>query len=217
MARRMKKVLHRPQRNSSSAASPLAMSLLQYGHLISGNSLLVMMVKVLRPVDYPPILRFVSPETTRQADTPQAACLRLWGRGAACSRRAGGGVPAPRLCQFYLCRVVSSHSRSMASSVFTSAAASFRRIRGPRCPSSRIHQPGLAIIAHVQTMPARVRGRDPLASQYPHGSTTPHTGQHQCGPSGVSTSRRAWPQTGQQAGARRERAGISAAPAAAVS
>lgn len=49
-------------------------------------------LKSLRPKENPPILRFVSPETTRQADTPQAALFRLWGRGAACSRRAGGGA-----------------------------------------------------------------------------------------------------------------------------
>ncbi len=91
MTRRMKKFLHRPQRSSSSRASPLAMSLLQYGHLISGNSLLFMMVKLLRPADYPPILHFVSPETNDRRILRKRVSFRLWGRGAALLRRAGGG------------------------------------------------------------------------------------------------------------------------------
>lgn len=49
-------------------------------------------LKSLRPADYPPILRFVSPRDKRQADTPQTAAFRLWGRGAALPRRAGGGA-----------------------------------------------------------------------------------------------------------------------------
>lgn len=77
----MKKFLHRPQRNSSSTASPLAISLLQYGHLISGKSLLFIVSKALRPANNPPILPFVSPRDDRQADTLQAAAFRLWGRG----------------------------------------------------------------------------------------------------------------------------------------
>ena len=63
----------------------------------------------------------------------------------------------------------------------------------------------------------------PLPPAQAHGSTSPQTGQTRRGPSGVSTSRRAWPQTGQQAGVRRgagprsgRRAVISAAPAAAA-
>lgn len=64
VARRMKNVLHRPQRNSSSTASPLAMSLLQYGHLISGNSLLFMMVKVLRPKGNPLIVPCLARDDT---------------------------------------------------------------------------------------------------------------------------------------------------------
>ena len=92
MTRRMKKFLHRPQRSSSSRASPLAMSLLQYGHLISGNSLLFMMVKLLRPAVYPPILHFVSPETNDRRILRKRVSFRLWGRGAMSLHRAGGGA-----------------------------------------------------------------------------------------------------------------------------
>lgn len=68
------------------------MSLLQYGHLISGNSLLFMMVKLLRPADYPPILHFVSPETNDRRILRKRVSFRLWGRGAMSLHRAGGGV-----------------------------------------------------------------------------------------------------------------------------
>lgn len=94
----MKKFLHRPQRNSSSTASPLAISLLQYGHLISGKSLLFIASKALRPADNPPILPFVSLRDDRQADTLQAAAFRLWGRGPVWSlpgRWGACGAPPP--------------------------------------------------------------------------------------------------------------------------
>lgn len=99
VARRMKKVLHRPQRNSSSTALPLAISLLQYGHLISGKSLLFIMAKVLRPADYPPILRFVSPETNdRQIlhKRPSSVCGAVVRRSYAAPV---GERQLPRLCQ----------------------------------------------------------------------------------------------------------------------
>lgn len=127
----MKKDLHRPQRNSSSTASPLAMSLLQYGHLISGNSFLFMMGKVLRPADYPPILRFVSPETH---DRRILRTGPIFPCGAVVRRPCAapvGAWPRPRHCQSPFRRAMSSHSLCMASSVFTSAAASSRLMRGP--------------------------------------------------------------------------------------
>ena len=46
---------------------------------------------MLRPADYPPILRFVSPETNDRRILLKRVSYRLWGRGAALLRRAGGG------------------------------------------------------------------------------------------------------------------------------
>lgn len=69
------------------------MSLLQYGHLISGNSLLFIYVKNVAPRRLSAYPAFRLARDKRQADTPQTVAFRLWGRGAAGSRRAGGGAP----------------------------------------------------------------------------------------------------------------------------
>ena len=48
---------------------------------------------------------------TRQADTPQAASLRLWGRGGLSPSPPVGAFQRPRLCQPSLCRKITRNAR----------------------------------------------------------------------------------------------------------
>ena len=75
------------------------------------NFLLHNGLKTLRPQENPLIVPLSRQRRYRQADTPQAALFRLWGRGGLSPSPPVGALPRPRLCQRSLCRKITRNAR----------------------------------------------------------------------------------------------------------
>lgn len=105
----------------------------------------------------------------------------------------GRGICIPGAAQHQLARATddATAENGAAAPGYAHGFVQLIQRAGGQIDEAILHQPGLAI-AHVQTMPARIRSGDMLATQ-PHAVTSPHTGQTQCRPSGVNTRRSAWP------------------------